>query len=459
MAPEAGTNSPTPRQEAARILTQVETEKAYANLLLQKRLAHYPEARDRQFITMLVNGVLKHRLTLDFALRQHLSKPLSSLPHPVRSILRIGAWQLLFMEKVPPAVAVNETVELTKSGQHKYAGLVNSVLRQVDTRGWDLPWPDSKREGVRYLSVRYSHPEWLVRRWLKRWGFEETEALCRANNEPAPTWIRTNTLNTSRTELEERLAQEGVKTEMGKRVPESLIIREFGAVEKLKSFQEGLFTVQDESSQLVAHVLAPAPNMQVLDACSAPGGKTTHLAQLMQNQGLILAFDVHTHKLHLIEELAERLGVRIIEPHLGDARELPGVKPLSQERVLVDAPCSGLGVVRRKADLRWQKEEQDLLGLPELQLAILEKAAACVALGGELLYSTCTVEPEENFEVAKAFRQAHPEFEPVDLRESLPFTLVDEQDARQAAKGMLQLLPHRHGMDGFFLAKFRRTQV
>lgn len=452
-------NNPSPRQAAAGILTQVEAEKAYANLLLQNRLAHYPEARDRQFITMLVNGVLKHRLTLDFALRLHLSKPLSSLPHQVRSILRIGAWQVLFMEKTPTAVAVNEAVELTKGSQHKFSALVNSVLRQVSARGWDLPWPDPKREPVRYLSVRYSHPEWLVRRWWKRWGFDETQALCQADNEPAPTWIRTNTLKVSRLELEQRLEEEGVETELGARVPESLIIREFGAVEKLQSFQEGLFTVQDESSQLVAHVLSPVPGEHVLDACSAPGGKTTHLAQLMDNKGLILAFDVHSHKLNLIEGLADRLGVSIIEPHLGDARALPGVKPLSQERVLVDAPCSGLGVIRRKADLRWQKEDQDLQELPVLQLAILEKAAECVALGGELLYSTCTVEPEENFEVAKSFRQAHPEFEPVDLREGLPFTLTEEQDARQAAKGMLQLLPHRHGMDGFFLAKFRRTQV
>jgi 16S rRNA (cytosine967-C5)-methyltransferase len=227
----------------------------------------------------------------------------------------------------------------------------------------------------------------------------------------------------------------------------------------LASFREGLFTVQDESSQLVAHVVDPKPGQRVLDACSAPGGKTTHLAQRMRNEGEILAFDVHAHKLEFIEQLAQRLGITIIRPQLGDARDLPGVKLGSQQRVLVDAPCSGLGVLRRRADLRWQKEEQDLLDLPRLQLAILERAAACVEIGGDLVYSTCTIEPEENFELVKTFRSAHPEFEPVNLVEFLPFTLEDPRDVQQASKGMLQLLPHRHGMDGFFLTKFRRREV
>jgi len=334
---------------------------------------------------------------------------------------------------------------------------VNVVLRKVMNKGWDFPWPDAKRETVRYLSVRYSHPEWMIQRWLKRWGLEETEALCQANNQPAQTWIRTNTLKISREDLMDRLTQEGIIVEPGTRIPESLRIQNFGALDRLESFREGLFTVQDESSQLVAHVVDPKPGQHVLDACSAPGGKTTHLAQLMHDEGEIQAFDIHTHKLELIDQLAQRLGVTIIQPQLGDARDLPGVKLGSQQRVLVDAPCSGLGVLRRRADLRWQKEEQDLLDLPRLQLAILERAASCVEAGGELIYSTCTIEPEENFELIKTFRAGHPEFEPVNLVEVLPFTLEDSREIQQASKGMLQLLPHRHGMDGFFLAKFHRT--
>ena len=446
------------RGMAVQMLTRVEVEGAYANLLLQKNIGRLMDSRDRQFATLLVNGALKHRLTLDYALRRHLSKPMSALPHEVRAILRIGAFQILYVDKVPAAVAVNESVELAKPFP-KYTGLVNVVLRKIMNAAWDFPWPDAKHDTVRYLSVRYSHPEWMIQRWLKRWGLEETEALCRANNESAQTWIRTNTLKISREDLVTRLTQEGIVVEVGTRIPESLMIQNFGALDQLESFREGLFTVQDESSQLVAHVVDPKPGQRVLDACSAPGGKTTHLAQMMDNAGEILAFDVHAHKLEFIDQLAQRLGITIIQPQLGDARDLPGVRLGSQQRVLVDAPCSGLGVLRRRADLRWQKEEQDLLELPKLQLAILERAASCVAVGGDLIYSTCTIEPDENFELVKTFRMAHPEFEPVNLVENLPFPLEDLREIQQARKGMLQLLPHRQGMDGFFLAKFRRREV
>ena len=449
-------NNLTARGMAVQMLTRVEVERAYANILLQNNIGKLTDSRDRQFVTLLVNGALKHRLTLDYALRRYLSKPMSVLPHEVRAILRIGAFQLLYVDKVPDAVAVNESVKLAK-GFPKYTGLVNVVLRKVMSTAWEFSWPDSKRETVRYLSVRYSHPEWMVQRWLKRWGLEETEALCLANNEPAHTWIRTNTLKISRENLRDRLIQEGLIVELGTQIPESLRIQNFGALDRLESFREGLFTVQDESSQLVAHVLNPKPGQRVLDACSAPGGKATHLAQMMQDQGEILAFDIHAHKLDLIQQLTQRLGISIIEPQLGDARDLPGVRLGSQQCVLVDAPCSGLGVLRRRADLRWQREEQDLKQFPFLQLAILERASSCVDVDGDLVYSTCTTEPEENFEVIKKFRSEHPKFEPVNLVEALPFALENPRDIQQAKKGMLQILPNRHGMDGFFLAKFRRT--
>ncbi|KGP76898.1 16S rRNA methyltransferase [Desulfosporosinus sp. Tol-M] len=445
----------TARGMAVRILTRAEVEGAYVNLLLQKNLAKLADSRDRRFVTFLVNGTLKHRLTLDYALRMHLSKPMSSLPHEVRAILRIGAFQLLYVDNVPPAVAVNESVELAKSFP-KFTGLVNGVLRKVMNKAWDFPWPDAKRETARYLSVRYSHPEWMIQHWLKRWGREETEALCQANNESAPTWIRTNTLKISREDLRARLIREGITVDPGIRIPESIRIQHFGAVDRLESFRQGLFMVQDESSQLVAHVVDPKPGQRVLDTCSAPGGKTTHLAQLMQNEGEIMAFDIHEQKLELINQSAQRLGITIIKPQFGDARDLPGVKPGSYQRVLVDAPCSGLGVLRRRADLRWRKEEQDLKDLPLLQLTILERAASCVEVGGDIIYSTCTIEPEENFDLVKTFRSAHPEFEAVNLADDLPFTLEDPRDIQQARKGMLQLLPHRHNMDGFFIAKFRR---
>ena len=447
------------RWQAVQILLRVNEGGSYANLALQTSLQYMEDSRDRQLVTILVNGVLKNRNLLDFALRLHLRKPLSALPAQVREILRVSAFQILFLDKIPAAAAINEGVEMVKRQDNKFTGLANAVLRQVLLQDWNIPWPDQQRDPLRYLSVRYSHPEWMVQRWLKRWGFAETEKLCDLNNQPSLTWIRTNTLKISRAELLLVLQAEGVKAEAGARVPESIIIQDFGALERLASFQAGYFTVQDESSQLAAHVLQPAPGQTVLDVCSAPGGKTTHLAQMMTNKGEIWAFDIYPHKLELLKRLAERLGIDIIRPVLGDARILPGVESLSMQRVLVDAPCSGLGIIRRKADLRWQKQESDLVTLPELQRQILDQAARCVAEGGELLYSTCSIEPEENFEVAKTFRLNHPEFETVDISPTLPFMQLAEEDLRPARKGMLQLLTQRHGTDGFFLAKFRRREV
>lgn len=447
------------RSLALEILTKVSTEGAYANILLQKTLSNLSDKRDRYLTTALVNGTLKHRLTLDYALRKFLNKPLSSLPHEVRGILRCGAFQILFMEKIPVAAAVNEAVELTKKIAPKYSSLVNVVLRQTAKQGWRIDWPDPLREPVRYLSVRFSHPEWMVRRWYKRWGLEETATLCRLNNEPATTWVRTNRLRTDREHLINILQEDGVIAVAGQRVPESLMIREYDDLTKLRAFQQGLFTVQDESSQLAAYVLNPQAGQKVLDTCAAPGGKTTHIAELMQNRGDILACDIHLHKLSLIRDLAQRLGISIIRTEGKDAQELPESLFGSMNRVLVDAPCSGLGVLRRKADIRWQRTEKEIEGFPALQLAILERAAACVVPGGELLYSTCTIEPEENFEVVKAFRKRQPQFAPVDISKLLPFSLADKRDLGQAAKGMLQLLPQRHAMDGFFLAKFYRKEV
>lgn len=442
---------------AVRILTKVEKEGAYANLLLRSQLADLKDKRDRNLVTALVNGVLKHKLTLDYALRFHLTKPMSALPHEIRAALRVGAFQILYMDKIPEAAAINESVELAKRLHKNFAALVNGVLRQTAAAGWNFKWPDPGKEPVKYLSVRYSHPEWIVKRWLKMLGPAEAEVLLSANNEASPTHIRVNTLKTTRDELVKRLEQEGVKATPSPRVPDALVIEDFGPVEKLPAYQQGWFSVQDESSQLVARVLGVKPDDSVLDVCSAPGGKTTHMAQLMQNTGRIAAMDLYPHKLALVDEAASRLGIDIIETVQGDARTLAGVAgPFNC--VLVDAPCSGLGVIRRRADLRWQKREDEIAELPQLQLEILLKAADHVLPGGHLVYSTCTTEPEENFEVVKAFRRLRPEFAPVDISGKLEFLAQDKRELSQMQKGMVQILPHRHNMDGFFIAKFRRQE-
>lgn len=444
------------RQIAVRILTRVEKEGAYANLLLRTQAAVLQDGRERHLATALVNGVLKNKITLDYALRKHLSKPMSALPHEVRAVLRVGAFQLLFMDRIPVPVAINESVNTVKNINSSYGPLVNSVLRKTASAGWKLDWPDRKREPVRFLSVRYSHPEWMVKRWLTRWGLEETERLLIANNAPASTCIRVNTLKTDRQNLKGILESRGVKVTESVRVPEALYIEGFGAVDEIPEFKKGYFTVQDESSQLAAHVLGGKAGERILDVCSSPGGKTTHLAQLMSNNGEIVAVDIYPQKLELINELASRLGITIIETVEGDARVLDGVKG-KFNRVLVDAPCSGLGVIRRRADLRWQKREDEIEKLPELQLAILLNASERLLDGGELVYSTCTIEPEENFEVIKAFRKLKPEFQPVDLFKEIPFEVTEQKDLQQLKKGVWQILPHLHDMDGFFIAKFKKS--
>lgn len=445
------------RTIALEVLEKVFEQGAYANLALQQAITHNISAADRGLATELVYGTLKQRLALDWHLQSFLAKPYEKLPSVLLHILRIGAYQLLFLDRVPARAAINEAVNQSKDrGLAGLSSLVNAVLRNLERNKASLKLPDPQREPAQYLSITYSHPQWMVERWLKRWGFADVEQLCRANNLPAPTVFRTNTLRTSRQELVEMLNRSGIEAVLGSKAPESLEIRGFSTVETLKPFQQGLCTVQDESSMLVAHVLGPQPGDYVVDACAAPGGKTTHIAQLMKNNGKIKAFEVHAHKLPLIEGICRRLGIDCVEAIEGDATRLSELVTEQADRVLVDAPCSGLGVLRRKPDARWKKKEEDIAGLRLLQLKILDEAAKTLKPGGVLVYSTCTIEPEENFEVIKLFRRKHPDFEPADLNQALPFKLAREEDIHMAAKGYVQFLPHVHQMDGFFIAKMTR---
>jgi 16S rRNA (cytosine967-C5)-methyltransferase len=348
-----------------------------------------------------------------------------------------------------------------------------------------------KRDPVYALSARFSHPQWLVRLWRERWGDEQTAALCAANNEEAALCVRANTLINSREELRARLEREGCRgVTLSRWAPDGLCLGvaagvagkgadgkvvgsatdgdveapgaageagTVGPLEEWSSFREGRFVVQDDSSQLAAWLLGAKAGERVLDVCCAPGGKTGYIAQCMENQGEIVAVDVSAGKLALVDQMCQRLGINIVKTRLGNGCVLFGVDGLF-DRVLVDVPCSGLGVLRRRADLRWQKNPEDLADLPPLQLAILARAADFVKPGGVLLYSTCSVEPAENFEVVKAFRAQRPEFAPDDLRGELaPYReMARQEDQTQWKKGMWQMLPHVHGMDGFFVSRMRR---
>jgi len=446
------------RELALKVLRAVEEEGAYANLALNQVLEKYrPGKLDRAFATELAYGTLRSLNTLDWVLAWFVKQPLKAQTAAVRNILRLGVYQLMFMDRVPPSAACNEGTEMAR--KHGHAGavkFVNGILRNVSRRIKDIEFPRLEDHPAEHISLHYSHPAWLVERWLKEFGLEETIALCRANNGPAPNTARTNTLKITRVGLAERLRGEGLAVRETAWAPEGLHIEGFFSPGSLVAFREGLLQAQDESSMLAGRALLPAPGSFVIDACSAPGGKTTHLAQLMENRGRILAVDIHSHKMALIEKNCARLGITIVEGLTKDARELPKEYHNRAGFVLVDAPCSGLGVLRRRPDARWRKEPAQLLAIVKLQAEILEGVSRCVEGGGVLVYSTCTITSEENLEQVENFLARHPEFE---LESLVPYLPEGVDSAGTLARGYLQILPHRHGMDGFFIARMRKKGI
>ncbi|KKM12959.1 16S rRNA methyltransferase [Clostridiales bacterium PH28_bin88] len=449
----------SPRELALRTLYQVEAEGAFANLALNRALQHSGLKKlDRGFVTELVYGVVRSSNTLEWVLQQLMDRSLDKTPPWIRGILKLGAYQLLYMDKVPVSAACNEAVELArKYGHPGTVRFVNGVLRNLARRREEVTFPPLDRDPVAHISLAHSHPEWLVSRWVKRFGVDATIALCRFNNQPADNSVRTNTLKTSREELVGLLALEGVKAEPGRYTPESLDLSGFTAMDHLRAFREGMFLMQDEASQMVAHLLRPKPGEVVVDACAAPGTKTTHLAQLMGDRGKILAWDVHQHKLGLIEGNCRRLGIHCVTVSQGDASRLGTVLGEVADRLLIDAPCSGTGVLRRRPDARWRKSPEKLPELRELQLQILAGAVGCLKPGGVLVYSTCSIEDEENLDNVRRLLALRRDLVMEDISKLLPFIPEREEDRKSAAAGYLQFLPHVHGTDGFFMARIRRV--
>lgn len=444
---------PGSRELALQILYQVNEEGAYANLALDKALfpCTWLDPRDRGFITEIVYGSVKNRGKLDYVLNQFASTKVNKMDKWTRNLLRLSLYQILFLDKVPDSAAVNEAVKLAKHYGH-VDKFVNAVLRNI-LRGMDgIQWPDKAKDPVQYLMVQYSFPQWMVERFIRQYGLEDAERLCDWYNQPAAMWIRTNTLKTTRAELKQILEKEGLTVSESRHTPEGLKIENAVNLHKLKSFQQGLFTVQDESSMLVALAAEPAPGQRVLDVCSAPGGKTTHMAQLMKNKGTIYACDIHKHRLDLIAENCKRLGISNVELVQQDGTKLTKRWQEPFDVVLCDVPCSGLGVLGRRADARWAKESEDIAGLCKIQKKILEEAAQLVVPGGTLIYSTCTIAPEENQEMVKTFISEHPEYE-------LDETLTDcWLDVDKEETGYVQFLPFIDDMDGFFIARMMRRE-
>ncbi|HBV99542.1 MAG: 16S rRNA methyltransferase [Peptococcaceae bacterium BICA1-7] len=437
------------------VLKEVDTGDAYANLALSSALEKFkPGALDRAFATEAVYGTLRALNTLDWILNKHIRQPLEKQTSWIRNILRLGVYQIMYMDRVPPSAAVNEAANQARRFGHPGAvSFVNGVLRSVLRGRGEIRFPSLEEDPIAHIALRYSHPEWLVKRWLDDLGAGETIELCEANNRPAPVTVRTNTLKNTRDRLMELLKEEGQEVRETAYAPEGLVIGIAG-LRGFAPFEKGLFQVQDESSMLVGHALSPAPGALVLDAASAPGGKATHLAQLMGDRGSVVAFDIHPHKIRLIEDNCRRLGITCVSPVVADARELPRDYAGRADFALLDAPCTGTGVIRRRPDSRWKKTPEMIPGILGLQREMLESIARCIKPGGVLVYSTCSVLEEENLGQVNNFLKTSGQFGLESLAGLLPGSLDGEESLD---KGYIQLYPHRHGTDGFFMARMRRV--
>lgn len=436
------------RQAAFEALLKIQREGAYSNLVVDASLKendHFDE-RDKAFFSNLVYGTLDRLILIDYNLSLYLNQPVRKLKPELHTILRLGTYQLLFMDKVPSSAAVNESVKLAKVNKSAFAAsLVNAVLRRVADNGLKLP--EGNETSPDYLAIKYSCPEWLISMWIDAYGFDNAIALAEKALEAAPVVVKVNTLKITVDDLIWKLAEEGVIAEKSEKFPESLVLNNTGAVEELLAYQQGYFHAQDFASQLCCKAVDAKSGETVFDLCSAPGGKAFTIAEAMQNIGCLRAFDVYQSRVDLIKNGAKRLGLDNVYTYLSDASIFNENYGMA-DRVLCDVPCSGLGIIRRKPEIRFKKSA-DIDNLPELQYRILCNATKYLKDGGRLVYSTCTLNPKENDEVCDRFLAEHPDFEAVKILPEL--RRYSENDK------YLTLMPHIHSTDGFFVAAFQKN--
>ena len=433
------------RRIAYDVLYKVYRDSSYSNIALDAALEEeQPDNKDRAFISMLVYGVTERTITLDYQLERYLAQPLKKLKPQVLVILRIGTYQILFADKVPSSAAVNESVKLSKQCGCAFAsGLINAVLRKVAANGLCLPDENDK---LSYYSIKYSCPEWMIELWQESYGTQNALKICEASNGSVPTVLRANTLKTSASELKDILSAEGVDCAVSKSVENALEVSLHGSLRSLDSYKKGLFHVQDIASQLCVKALDPKEGERVLDICSAPGGKAFTAAEYMNNKGLITACDIYEHRLKLINDSAKRLGIDIIDTMQNDASVFNEKLP-KYDKILCDVPCSGLGIIRRKPEIRFKKA-QEVDKLPKIQYSIMKTASLYLKKGGVMVYSTCSLNVDENENILKKFLSEHPDFESVEVLPDKP---------RYGEKtDHLTLMPHIHFSDGFFISAVRR---
>jgi 16S rRNA (cytosine967-C5)-methyltransferase len=445
------------RVAAYEVLRQVSTGRQDLPQALARARAKLDDERDRALAGEIATGSLRWQGASDHIVSESTGRPVSRLDSEVLDILRLTIFQLLHLDRVPASAAVNDAVSLTKrAGKRSAAGLVNAVLRRVSRGRESLPLParpsdPADASAVRaYLTETLSHPAWLVDRWVARYGFEAAESWAQFNNAPAPLTLRVNTLRTTVEEVVDALSREGVRVEPGPFAADALVAVEGNPLLTARA-GDGSFFVQDEASQLVAEFVGARPGERILDACASPGGKTTAMAAAMSDEGLIAATDLRGRRVELLTRTVAASAAKSIRVLRADALQTLPFRPVF-DAVLLDAPCSGLGIIRRDPDVKWRRQEVDLATLAAVQRRLVIEAARVLRPGGRLIYSTCSSEPEENDRVVDAFLDEHPEFKAGEPPASFTAArrLVD-------ASGRLRTLPHRDRLEAFFAAALVKT--
>jgi 16S rRNA (cytosine967-C5)-methyltransferase len=438
------------KRRAVDLVMRIDAEGAYIGSVLAEEAARGEVRAERlAVVERIVRGTQEQKSLLDAVITKHLTRPVKDLPPWIMALLRVSAYQIGWFDSISPKAVVNEAVELVKSGRFRgLAGLVNAVLRRVADQ---MPRQRSSQkapENAAEVAEQLSHPQWLVERWIKSFGLTEAIEICRGNNASWGTCIRVNTVRATPHKVVQQLAEDGVEAVAGRYVQDCLWVARLPKdrrIEELRAFRDGLFFIQDESAAVIAQYVGAAAGETVIDLCSAPGGKTCAMAIEMGDQGTIIALDRHPKKLERVRENTNRLGLRCVEPVVGDGTEWSHA-PV--DRVLVDAPCSGVGVIGRKPDIRWKRSAEDFSELRKLQMALLRNATQLVRPGGVLVYSTCSIDPHENGEIVKWFLSEYPEFVRAPFA---PGPLVNQV-------GELDMAYHRHGIAGGFAAAMRKRE-
>ena len=439
------------------ILLAVTRDGEYSHIALKNTLDKYQylEKRERAFLTKVVEGTLEYQIRIDYIINTFSNTKVHKMKPVIRCILRSAVYQICFLDGVPDSAACNEAVKLAKKrGFHTLRGFVNGVLRNIARNKENITYPEKEKEPVAYLSVIYSLPEWLVCQWKDEYGMECTEQMAAAFLTEQPTTVRINTERITKQELIDRLQREGVRVSESVQMEDALFLSGYDYLNKLKSFQEGLFYVQDISSMTAAKEAKVKEQDVVLDLCAAPGGKTAVLSEMMGDTGRVYAWDTHAHRVELIRGTMNRLKLENVRPAVKDASVPREDMAMTLDAALVDAPCSGTGVMNEKPDVKYRVTEEGVQALCRTQKDILDAVAPMVKVGGTLVYSTCSILPQENEAQIKAFLERHPEYEVWPMGAELPEKLA----AHENACG-LQMFAHRDGTDGFYVCRMRRVKA